>query len=259
MPRVVPSQVAEFIDDITSIEVAMGVTRVNSIGSARLRGVLDLVDQVPDELLVMDGAMYASFIAAKADIEDLLEVWNAERINGRMHEVRWNSGMNPLVIIRDALAQCPDESPAPSTSELSFISDPELKANLRDDIGRVETALSNGEWKAATVLAGSVIEALLLWKLQQRPSADVMAAVSALPTVGKADASNLERWDLHQFTEVAAHLGIIKPDTATETRLAREFRNLIHPGRAQRLAKKCDRGTALSCVAALEHVVRDLS
>src|SRR2546429_6882967 len=33
---------------------------------------------------------------------------------------------------------------------------------------------------------------------------------------------------------------------------------LIHPGRAQRLAQNCDRGTALSCVAALEHVVRDL-
>jgi hypothetical protein len=58
---------------------------------------------------------------------------------------------------------------------------------------------------------------------------------------------------------VAANLGIIEADTAIETRLAGEFRNLIHPGRTLRLGKKCDRGTALSSVAALDHVVRDLT
>ena len=71
--------------------------------------------------------------------------------------------------------------------------------------------------------------------------------------------SDPEEWVLHHYVEVATHLAIIKPDTATEARLAKDFRNLIHPGRAQRLAQKCDRGTALSSVAALEHVVRDLS
>jgi hypothetical protein len=71
---------------------------------------------------------------------------------------------------------------------------------------------------------------------------------------------NLERWALHEFTEVAANLSIIKKGTHTETKLAREFRNLIHPGRAQRLGQTCDRGTAaLASVAALDHVVRDLS
>ena len=34
------------------------------------------------------------------------------------------------------------------------------------------------------------------------------------------------------------------------------FRNLIHPGRAARLAQTCDRATALSAIGALEHVVR---
>jgi hypothetical protein len=56
-----------------------------------------------------------------------------------------------------------------------------------------------------------------------------------------------------------AHLGIVTPETAIEIRLAKSFRTLIPPGRAQRLAQKCDRVTALSSVAALDHVVRDLS
>jgi hypothetical protein len=48
--------------------------------------------------------------------------------------------------------------------------------------------------------------------------------------------------------------GIHKPDRGDpeqKTR-AREFRNLIHPGRSARLGKVCDRGTALSASAAVE-------
>ena len=46
---------------------------------------------------------------------------------------------------------------------------------------------------------------------------------------------------------------------ATQTRLAKDFRNLIHPGRAQRQGQTCDRATALSAVAAVEHIVRCLT
>jgi len=70
---------------------------------------------------------------------------------------------------------------------------------------------------------------------------------------------NLDRWELHSFIEVAAKLEVIGEDTAQQARLAREYRNLIHPGREKRLGQKCDRGTALAAVAAVEFVVRDLS
>ena len=53
--------------------------------------------------------------------------------------------------------------------------------------------------------------------------------------------------------------GLISPDTCNAARLARNFRNLIHPGRAARLAQVCDRATAYSAVGALEHVIRDLT
>lgn len=113
-----------------------------------------------------------------------------------------------------------------------------------------------------TVLAGSIIEAILLWDLQNRRAAHVAAAVNALVanhTFTPAPPGRIEDWSLHHYTEVEAHLGIITAETAIEVRLAKNFRNLIHPGRAQRLGQKCDRGTALSSAAALDHVVRDLS
>jgi hypothetical protein len=124
--------------------------------------------------------------------------------------------------------------------------------------------LSNGEWKAATVLAGSAIEALLLWALpSKRSPTDITNAVIALKSngtlAGKQGSGPLDEWHLHEYTGVAEKLSIIKKETAIQARLAKDFRNLIHPGRAQRLGQKCDRATALSAVAGVEHVVRDLS
>lgn len=54
-------------------------------------------------------------------------------------------------------------------------------------------------------------------------------------------------------------LGIMKKETASQTRLAKDFRNLIHPGRSQRLAQKCDRGTAYAAAASVEFVIRNLT
>ena len=71
--------------------------------------------------------------------------------------------------------------------------------------------------------------------------------------------ADLERWLLPDYVEVAGELGIIKQGTVQQARLAQGFRNLIHPGRVIRLGVKCDRGTALSALAAVELVVRDLT
>jgi len=75
--------------------------------------------------------------------------------------------------------------------------------------------------------------------------------------IGKPD-KNIDRWDLHQFIQVAAHLKLIKPATCTAAKLAQSFRNLIPPGRAARLEQTCDREKALSALAEPEHVIRNL-
>jgi hypothetical protein len=256
VPRIVPSQIVSFLNN-SPFSKPPNPHEMSSADAAQLHGLLKLLDEVPEELLPADPKSYGQLVCSKERVRIQLE-----------SEYR---GPGPFVspLLHEAGAQifqimssCPDQAPAPTTSQLNFITDTALRDSLRVDISAVERALSNGEWKGATVLAGSVIEALLLWALGQRPSADIDSAKMALLASGKLTRQpdlSLERWDLHEFTEVAANLGIIGADTYTETRLAREFRNLIHPGRAQRLGKICDRGTALSCSAALDHVVRDLS
>lgn len=259
MPRVVPSQVVAFINSGLFPDV-YDPTQLFSIDLAHLSGLIDLVEQIPDELLTMDNEAYQSLICGKARIRDDLASLGGNRsgsffVSHLLHQA--------IVGIRGALAKCPDESPAPGTSELNFIPDADLRANLRNDIGAVHRALANGEWKAATVLAGSAVEALLLWALKPRPSAEVTSAIMALKASGelttKPDPNDLERWNLYEFIQVAEKLGVVKPNTAKQTRLAKDFRNFIHPGVAQRLGEKCDRATAFSAVAGMEHVVRDLT
>jgi hypothetical protein len=258
MPRVVPSQVVAFIDDI--FPATEELCYLHKIDFGQLAGLVDLVEEIPNELLTMDTTTYASFVCSKAKIREAISNFTADRRSGH-HFSPFTIARNqsPMRLIRDAIAKCPDESPAPATFELSFISDTELRANLRNELGAINRALSNGEWKAATVLAGSNIEALLLWGLQRNTPTATSAAAALLRSgaLRRQPTTDLESWTLHEYIEVAAHLSIIKPDTAIQARLAKDFRNLIHPGRAQRLAQKCDRATALSAVAGVELVIRD--
>lgn len=206
---------------------------------------------------------YASYICSLAAIRDRIAKWLAETRLGDQLGFVSGATLSPVRIIRDALAKCPDESPAPGTSDLTFISDADLRANLRNDVGAISRALSNSEWKAATVLAGSAIEALLLWAIQQHLIADVANAVNALHAAGTLSGSQgrgpIDKWHLGEYIEVAEKLGAIEEATAIQSRLAKDFRNFIHPGRAQRLGQKCDRATALSAIAGMEHVIRDLT
>jgi hypothetical protein len=163
------------------------------------------------------------------------------------------------------MAACPDEATASGTAPLSFIGDPELRESIRLDISAAHRDLAQGEWKGATVLAGAAVEALLLWAVQQHEQsnpgsiATASASLVAAHILGPQPHAQPERWNLHEYVEVSAHLGLIEPETGIQVRQARNFRNFIHPGRATRLGQKCDRGTALSSLAAVELVVRDLT
>jgi len=261
MSRVMPSQVVQTIDELFAhaAKNAPGAT-LTAGHSSHLFAILNLLKSVPDELIAVSFADYADLVLATSTIEEHLEIWRSRGPVGHLAHVK---GRDAITVIRSVLTRCPDEYPPSSTTELLFIKDGELRESIRRDAGAANRALNNAEWKAATVLAGATIEALLHWRLQESPpdSVAVKSAVTALFAAGKINKPNndLDRWELHHFIEVAAHLDLINPDTCSAARLAQNFRNLIHPGRASRLAQTCDRATAYSAIGALEHVIRDLS
>ena len=88
------------------------------------------------------------------------------------------------------------------------------------------------------------------------PSSQIAASVAGLGISPRG--MNPEGWGLEEYVAVTENLNLIRRETATQARLAQKFRNLIHPGRTARIGLNCDRGTALSALAAVELVARDL-
>ncbi len=166
-----------------------------------------------------------------------------------------------LSLIPRGLASCPDKVPRPSTSDLAFIDDQPLRDTLRLDLSAVNRALATDEWKAATVLSGSIVQALLLWELQQQPAGTVQSKLEELKKAQrlKGASGKLEEWGLAESVELAEALQLIGRETATQAWLAKDYRYLTHAERSVRLKRECDRGAALAAVAAVEAVVRDLA
>jgi hypothetical protein len=261
MLNVMPSQVVQTIDELFPHAARnVGNATLAAASSSQLLGILKLVQSIPDTLVNVSSANYADLVLATSTIEEHLKIWRSRGNVGDMTHIK---GRDAVTIIRQVLALCPDEHPPPSTTELNFIDDPHLGESIRRDVGAANRALNGAEWKAATVLAGAAVEALLLWRLQQKPPGldaieNAVVDLVADNTFTKKPSDCMDRWDLHHYIEVAVQLDLIKPDTASAARLARNFRNLIHPGRAARLAQNCDRATAYTAIGALEHVIRDL-
>src|SRR5688572_4523316 len=255
-PSTVPSAVVEFID--TAFPFAKDPNTkppyFEANHGAQIAGLADILAAIPSHLLVLSPERLTMFIGAVGMI----------RMSLRMFEARatdWKLKGENIRVVRNLLTICPDDVPAATVTELPFIDDEELRHELRHDISRATNALAASDWKSATVLAGSVVEALLLSGLEkQSPHAVSTAAVAlqADKTFSQTAPSDLNDWTLHHYAEVAGRLKIVSKDTLTQVRLAKNFRNLIHPGRSTRLSRKCDRGTALAALAAVEMVVTDL-
>jgi nitrogen fixation-related uncharacterized protein len=273
MRRVVPSQIVEFIDRYcgeflrppTAISVpgkrpfpypTPGVGHfITPIQLPTVRVLNKLLNCLADELLPSDESDFHSFLMC---VNQVRSTASADSY-GALWAV--DNGDSPVRVIRELLTKCPDESASAASNALTLIPDTTYRDNLRTDLGAVNRALSNGEWKAATVLAGSVVEALLLWAIRTKREDEIGEAVKALldtKTLKKKPATEPENWHLSEMNEVVRHFGLISEATACQVRLAKDFRNLIHPGRAVRLEQDCNRATALTAVAAIEHVLINL-
>jgi hypothetical protein len=263
--RVLPSQVVEFIETVFPwVTDAAGQTPpgVGISHRANIAALVELVDEIPGELIALDGSDYVGLRVMLAEFRSTLNEWVRFDRRGAapaIGESDRSGGLNPVAYLHQLLQRCPDEVPASIPSGLDFISDEDYRREILLDIGSVGRAVSNGEWKAATVLAGGVAEALLLASLQSLDQTGQGDARAAAGRVRKRTPADMQDWGLAQLIAGAETTGIIKADTVRACDLAQNFRNLIHPGRALRLATTCDRGTAYSAVGAMDHVVRDLS
>lgn len=254
MARPTPSQIVAAIEDLfPPVKDGKAIALMAGHGT-RLRGIVGLLDKLPGDLLILTDKEHADVLLSKGAIEEMLENWKAGKPGG-VPDVRYNQ--DAITILYRALKKCPDRLPPPAHADLTFVQDQDLRESIRADISSAYRALAAMDWKPATVMAGAAIEALLHWRLGQVPILEREAVQSAPSAKGKK--KELNDYVLSNYIEVASDLRLLKKETATAASLAKDFRNLVHPGRSIRLSASCTRGTAHMAIGAMEEIIEALS
>jgi len=152
MPRVVPSQVVALIDKLFQHlnKTPTGkVYKLAATDSHAVVALLDLLEEIPSELIVLKAEQYSEYVSSKAALRNVIRQWETLP-SYKLGSITGLPPLSPVTLIRRALENCPDEIPDPGTAALNFNLENDLREGLRKDISAVNGALTNGEWKAAS-------------------------------------------------------------------------------------------------------------
>lgn len=241
MPKILPSQLVEAIDNLFGVnrnELDGGM--VTHVYRAEVHALLALLDEVPRELIDLRSVEYLEFTRCRAVLATSLVHWNLADIT----PARDVGGKDPVERIRRLMKQCHDELP-PAEPELPFISDADIRLGIEDRIRAAWTDFNAQEWMGATVFAGAALEALLLWGLKRVKPAETPKRP-------------LDELHLDDLIHLAAKHQLIDEASEKQAALAKDARNLIHPGKALRSGEACNRTTALTALTAVYRVIDDL-
>jgi hypothetical protein len=249
---VVPSQVVRLVREHYP-QLADHTNLASAAEASFLAGVIAAVKQLPDGIVPAD--MATRFATTVGSLEAAIQSCTPDARRGHL------TGRHISELL-SLLAAFPDEPFRPDDSSLQFIDDTAFRRTLSVDIAAAHRALMNGEWKAATVLAGSVIEALCLWVVRHEAADAAVETARRLQREGllgpRAVPNELLSWHAPELIEVAFALGFIERDTVQVARTTKDYRNLIHPGRELRTGQRCTEGVAHIAIGAMQRVAENL-
>jgi len=128
-------------------------------------------------------------------------------------------------------------------ADFNFIIIPELRQCLESDYKELQACLKAEAWKAVDVLAGSIVEAVL---------------IDALGPAG-VDQAKLDSMELAALITLAKDKGILDDEAADLSTVVRKYRNLIHPGRIKRLEKNVDGSGAIVAAQVVEIITKQVA
>lgn len=129
-------------------------------------------------------------------------------------------------------------------ASFDFITDEGFRGSLESDYREMASAFNANAWKSVHVLAGSIVEAVL---------------IDGLVAAGHISRDAGLKADLASAIAVAKEKGIVDGRTADLSTVVRSYRNLIHPGRVIRLQEKVDQNSAQVATALVEIVVESVA
>lgn len=133
------------------------------------------------------------------------------------------------------------------TPNFDFIIDADFRQSLESDYVEMDQCIEGRAWKSTQVIAGSIIEALLI---------DYLAA-SKHP---KRPAKDPLRLDLAEAITICREEKVLTSRTADLSSVIRSFRNLIHPGRVKRLEEpRPNEGSAIIARKLVDLIVDEVA
>lgn len=126
-----------------------------------------------------------------------------------------------------------------------FVNGEDFRKSLESDYNELNECLKVNAWKAVHVLAGSIIEALL---------------IDSLVTYDNKNISiNYLKLNLGQAILECRKKGILTEKTEQLSTVIKSYRNLIHPGRKIRLNEEVDENSVKVAKALVDIVIKEVS
>jgi len=241
MPTVLPSHIVESIDAMFGpARDELGVRLVNVTHKGKVHALLAMLDAVAPELIDLNAADFRELSECRGVLATTLPAWTV----GDLMPAAQVGGKDVVACIRRLMKQCRDYAPPPEP-EFPFIKEDDVRLGMEDRIHAAWTDFRANEWMGATVLAAHTLEALLHWAVKRKSD-------------GASSSRHPDKLLLSELIEEAAKIGFISKDTKQQADLARDARNLIHPGKATRSGATFSKATALTALAAVYKVATDL-
>jgi hypothetical protein len=137
--------------------------------------------------------------------------------------------------------------------DFSFIASAKLRSIAARDWDECQRAFKSKCWKSVLILAGGLVETILLSQLARRKK-------RALKTKAASGAStDLTRWDLSRLIRAARELKIVPPAVEALPEPLRQYRNLAHPGNEMREKLKFGEPDATTAFHALRAILAGVS
>lgn len=129
-------------------------------------------------------------------------------------------------------------------TKFDFITDEQFRTILESDYSELMACKRAGAWKAVHVLAGSIVEAVLIDHLIGQK---IVGAKSAL------------KLDLGKAIDRCLTAKIISPSSSELSTVIKSYRNLIHPGRHVRVHEDVDEDTAIVSESVVRIILREVA
>lgn len=123
--------------------------------------------------------------------------------------------------------------------KFEFISDEKLKKNLILDFKEVLTCLKRQVYKGTVVLAGGIVEAILINRALILPT-DKRDRIEEKYFEISGEKRKIEKMELSYLIKTLTNLGIITSPQAGRSDILRDYRNLIHPYKSDVRPTKAD-------------------